>query len=208
MRFYAIAFIVSYLIGSLPTAYIVVKRKARIDIRSAGSGNVGTLNAYEVTGKRHVGLLVLLIDVAKGAAAVVVAGLLARSAPEAVTLAPIGVVVGHCFPVWLKFRGGRGLAPTAGAMLVAGAMIVVLWLASWGVSYLVSKNIHVSNVVAIVAAALLGYLVPEGIMQKTMLTGYSVPQLLIVYSSLSVVLLLKHLEPIKALIVSKTRMKN
>jgi glycerol-3-phosphate acyltransferase PlsY len=54
------AFVLSYLIGSLPTAYIVVKRKAHIDIRSAGSGNVGTLNAYEVTGERFIGLVVLL----------------------------------------------------------------------------------------------------------------------------------------------------
>jgi glycerol-3-phosphate acyltransferase PlsY len=200
---YVSAFAINYLIGSLPTAYIVVKRKANIDIRSAGSGNVGSLNAYEVTGKRLVGVLVLFIDVVKGAGAILLTRSFLAAAPMVISIALVGVVIGHCFPVWLKFHGGRGLAPAAGAMLVAGWIFVALWLVCWAIGYLFSKNVHVGNVVALIAAAVMGYMIPEEIILKTLAAGFSSSQILIAYSVMSVVLLARHIEPIRALILSR-----
>ncbi len=198
------AFVLSYLIGSLPTAYIVVKRKAHIDIRSAGSGNVGTLNAYEVTGERFVGLVVLVIDVLKGAFAVLLTTLFWGSTSDAISASLIGIVVGHCFPVWLMFKGGRGLAPAAGAMLAVSWIFVVMWLVCWAIGYSFSKNIHVGNIVAILASPLLGYLVPKEIILKFTTSAFSAAQVLLIYSVMSAVLFIRHIEPLRDLISSRT----
>lgn len=205
MLLYVTAFAFSYLIGSLPTAYIVVKRKANIDIRSAGSGNVGTLNAYEVTGKRFIGILVLVVDIAKGAGAVLLTRLIFSQEPLVISVALVAVVVGHCFPVWLKFHGGRGLAPAAGAMLVTGWIFVLLWLVSWGIGYWFSKNIHVGNIVAIIAAPILGYFIPQEIIMRTIVAGFSVSGILLAYSAMSVALLVRHIEPLRTLISTPSK---
>ncbi len=200
MLLYVTAFVISYLIGSLPTAYIVVKRKANIDIRSAGSGNVGTMNAYEVTGKRFIGILVLVVDIAKGAGAIVLTRLVFGQEPLVISVALVAVVVGHCFPVWLKFHGGRGLAPAAGAMIVTGWIFVLLWLVSWGIGYWFSKNVHVGNIVAIIAAPILGYIIPQELIMRTIVAGFSVSGILLAYSAMSVALLVRHIEPLQTLI--------
>src|SRR5262245_50562724 len=102
-----------YLLGSIPFSYLIA-RFWGVDVRRAGSGNVGATNVMRTTG-RLPGLLALLLDVAKGAAAV----LIARSVEPATlpALAAAAVVLGHMFPVWLSFRGGKGVATGAGAFL-------------------------------------------------------------------------------------------
>lgn len=198
------AFVLCYLIGSLPTAYIVVKRKANIDIRSSGSGNVGSLNAYEVTGKRFVGLVVLVVDVLKGAFAVILTSFVWGSSFESMSASLVGVVVGHCFPVWLMFKGGRGLAAAAGAMLAVSWIFVVMWLACWTVGYSFSKNVHVGNIVAILASPLLAYLLPVEIILKFTMAAFSAAQILVVYSVMSAVLFIRHIGPLRDLITSRT----
>jgi acyl phosphate:glycerol-3-phosphate acyltransferase len=197
------AFVLSYLIGSLPTAYIVVKRRSRIDIRSAGSGNVGTLNAYEVTGERLVGLVVLAVDVLKGSFAVLLTARLWGSTSDALSASLVGVVVGHCFPVWLKFRGGRGLAAAAGAMLVVSWIFVAMWLVCWFVGYSFSKNIHFGNIVAIVASPLMSCLLPKEIILKFTIEAFSAGNILIVYCLMSSVLFIRHIGPLRELISSR-----
>ena len=197
-------FVISYLIGSLPTAYIVVKRKAHIDIRSAGSGNVGTLNAYEVTGERFVGIVVLAVDVLKGALAIILTSVFLVQTAEAISAALVGVVVGHCFPVWLKFKGGRGLAPAAGALLTVSWIFVAMWLVLWNVGYSLSKNIHVGNIVAILATPLLGFILPKEIIMMFTIQAFSAHQILLVYCIVSAVLFVRHIEPLRALVSSRT----
>ena len=197
-------FVFSYLIGSLPTAYIVVKRKAHIDIRSAGSGNVGTLNAYEVTGQRLIGLVVLVVDVLKGALAIILASVLFGSTSNAISTALVGTIVGHCFPVWLMFKGGRGLAAAAGAMLTVSWIFVAMWLVCWCVGYSLSKNVHVGNIVAIAASPLLGFVVPKEIIMKFTIAALSADQLLLMYCVMSAVLFIRHIEPLRALILSRS----
>ncbi len=196
------AFVLSYLIGSLPTAYIVVKRKTHIDIRSAGSGNVGTLNVYEVTGRRLVGFIVLAVDVLKGFCSVVLAEFVWGSTGGVVSAALIGVILGHCFPVWLKFRGGRGLAAAAGAMLAVSWIFVAIWLACWFVGYFFSKNVHVGNVAAIVVSPMIGYAVPREVIMRFTIEALSAEHLLLVYCLMSSVLFMRHLGPLRELIHS------
>ncbi len=108
--------LLSYLIGSFPTAYIIGRLTKNVDIRSEGSGNVGGMNMIRVAGI-FPGLITILVDTAKGAAAVAIAESLGADAyflPGAVFM----VVCGHNFNIFLKFKGGKGLAAALGAFLV------------------------------------------------------------------------------------------
>lgn len=118
--------VIGYLLGSIPTAYIVSRRKKGVDIREIGSGNMGGANVMRQVGRRE-GALVGIADLAKGAAAVLVA--MALHVPELwVVGAGFAAVLGHNFPVFVGFRGGRGSATIIGVffVLAPGAMLVTL----------------------------------------------------------------------------------
>jgi len=104
----------AYLLGSIPFSYLIVRLKAHKDVRSVGSGNVGATNAMRAAGKT-AGIAALLLDIGKGIAAVLIARRLG-AAPALVGAAAFFVMLGHCYPVWLRFQGGKGVATTAGAM--------------------------------------------------------------------------------------------
>jgi glycerol-3-phosphate acyltransferase PlsY len=111
----AAAIIIGYLLGSIPTAYIFGRLVRRVDIRSVGGGNMGALNSARELGTGW-GLLVLAIDIVKGAGAVLIAVLLGVSQIW-LFLAGFAAIVGHCWPVFLKFRGGKGAAVTIGVLM-------------------------------------------------------------------------------------------
>jgi len=120
---------VAYLLGSIPFGYVIVKLTAGRDVRAAGSGNIGATNVGRVAGK-FAGIVTLGLDVAKGYAAVWVAQRLMHSDVAWMMAAAVFAVAGHMFPVWLKFRGGKGVATGVGVFLpicwtaVAGAFVV------------------------------------------------------------------------------------
>jgi len=139
--------VISYLLGSIPTAYLAVKFKSDKDIREEGSGNVGAMNSFEVTNSKLIGLVVLIVDAAKGAISVLIAKQFGNSFSLPM-IALIFSVAGHCFNPWLKFKGGRGLATAAGGALVFSPVVLVTWLILWLVAYLFKKNIHFANISA------------------------------------------------------------
>jgi glycerol-3-phosphate acyltransferase PlsY len=104
----------AYLLGSVSFSYLIVKAKQGMDVRTVGSGNAGATNVLRASGKGPAAL-VLLLDVAKGIVAVTVARLL-EATPPVVGAAAVAVVLGHVFPVFLGFRGGKGVATSAGAL--------------------------------------------------------------------------------------------
>jgi glycerol-3-phosphate acyltransferase PlsY len=124
----------AYVLGSIPTAYLVGKLVRGIDVREAGEGNVGARNAFHEVGHRW-GLVVFAVDIAKGAA---VALLFGRSPLWQLGVAAFFLVVGHAYPVWLHFVGGKGLACAGGltialfpwAALIGGAASGLVWLAT------------------------------------------------------------------------------
>jgi len=129
----AAAVALGYLVGSVPFAYLLVRRRG-IDLREAGSGNVGAANVLRTSGPGHAAAAMCL-DAAKGALAVLIAQRLGAGAATAVA-AGLAAVVGHIYPVWLGFRGGKGVATAAGAFVVlapwamliaSGAFVVALW---------------------------------------------------------------------------------
>jgi len=108
--------IVAYLVGSIPFGYLIVRRKIGADIRQTGSGGTGATNVSRRAGKA-AGVLTLLLDAAKGSAAVLIAKALTGD-EWVIAAAAIAALVGHIFPVWLGFRGGKGVATGVGIFLV------------------------------------------------------------------------------------------
>jgi glycerol-3-phosphate acyltransferase PlsY len=126
--------ILGYLAGSVPFAFLLARR-AGIDVRIAGSGNVGATNVLRTAGAWR-GVLVMALDVAKGATAVLVAGA-ATGAVPVVALTGAAAVVGHIYPVWLRFHGGKGVAVAAGVFsilapaataIAASLFLVTVWM--------------------------------------------------------------------------------
>jgi glycerol-3-phosphate acyltransferase PlsY len=107
----------SYLLGSIPFGLLLARVFGRGDVRKAGSGNIGATNVARVAGTMP-GILTLLFDLGKGAAAVWLAARLSGESATWMMIAALAALLGHCFPIWLKFRGGKGVATAAGAFLV------------------------------------------------------------------------------------------
>lgn len=115
---YLITAVVSYLLGSIPFGYLLVRIFTGEDVRASGSGNIGATNVARKS--LALGIATLLLDAAKGMAAVLVARVLFTGPrqPLIMTLAALFAVLGHLFPVWLKFRGGKGVATSLGAFIL------------------------------------------------------------------------------------------
>lgn len=107
----------AYLLGSIPFGLLVGKLFGGADVRTAGSGNIGATNVARVAGPL-AGILTLLLDAAKGAFAVVLAARLSDQSSTWMMIAGLCALVGHCFPIWLGFHGGKGVATAAGVFLV------------------------------------------------------------------------------------------
>ena len=116
--------IAAYLIGSIPFGYLIVRGKIGADIRQTGSGGTGATNVSRRAGK-VAGVVTLLLDALKGAAAVLMARALSGD-DWIIAAAAIAVLVGHIFPVWLRFRGGKGVATGAGVFLVVAPVALLL----------------------------------------------------------------------------------
>jgi len=129
--FLPLAFVIGYLLGSIPFGLILTSLAGTQDLRSIGSGNIGATNVLR-TGHKGLAAATLLLDALKGTAAVVIAGHL--GGPNAAMLAALGAFLGHLFPVWLKFKGGKGVAVYIGVLLGLfwpGALFFcLLWLAT------------------------------------------------------------------------------
>ncbi len=194
---YLISLIISYIIGSIPTAFLIVKNTSKVDIRTVGSGNVGGRNALEVTGKKWVGVVVTLIDLTKGVVSVLITTMVFEDKVSAASAAMFGSVMGHCYPVWLKFHGGRGLATGAGALFATGWITVPLWLASYFISERFTKNVHASSVIAIVAIPVGVWLTPVSLMSMFLPAYFPSADFLIASIAMTAVCLTRHIEPLK-----------
>jgi len=154
---YALIAIAAYLLGSIPTGFLVARAKG-IDIRKVGSGNIGATNALRVLGK-PAGILVLLVDALKGWVAVrVVAMLIVEQFSSAdalggnrvlaAILASVFAVLGHNYPCWLGFKGGKGIATSAGVLtaLVPWALLIILSV--WIVLFAVTRYVSIGSLAA------------------------------------------------------------
>jgi len=188
-----------YLIGSIPTAFLVVKRMSGVDIRQSGSGNVGGYNAFTVTRSKSIGYLVGVLDGVKGLVAVFVAGLTGEMVSLQM-LALFGAVLGHNYPVWLRFKGGRGLATACGGLLLIGVSYPALWCTLWVLLYLLRKDILFANVLSLVLTPIILFLTPE-VFASWLMTSSMQPLPYIEYLAvLSLVLLVSHDDAVKSIL--------
>jgi glycerol-3-phosphate acyltransferase PlsY len=149
--------VAAYLIGSIPFGILLAKLFGGVDVRKAGSGNIGATNVARVAGPLP-GILTLVLDGVKGAAAVWLAARFANESALWMTVAGLSALLGHCFPVWLRFRGGKGVATAAGMFL---ALCWPAALGAIGVFILVvlfSRFVSLGSVSAAAAMPLLIYL--------------------------------------------------
>jgi acyl phosphate:glycerol-3-phosphate acyltransferase len=152
----AVLFVGSYLLGSIPFGYLA-GRLVGIDIRQAGSGNVGATNVVRVLGKGY-GYPVFALDFLKGFGAVKVSMLMAPgrppewNSPEIVgILAAMFSVLGHLYPPWLKFKGGKGVATSAGALLALTAVPTLIGIAIWIIVFWMTRYVSLASITAAVA---------------------------------------------------------
>jgi glycerol-3-phosphate acyltransferase PlsY len=151
------AAIAGYLLGSIPFGLLLTRAAGLGDVREIGSGNIGATNVLR-TGNKPVAAATLALDLAKGLGAVLLAKALWPGAEGA---AAIAVVLGHCFPVWLKFKGGKGVATNAGVSfglaLAIGFTYAAVWLGVLAVLRISSAAGIAAVAAAAIAAAALGY---------------------------------------------------
>src|SRR6202795_2907704 len=128
---YILALLIGYLLGSIPFGLILTRLAGTQDLRSIGSGNIGATNVLR-TGHKGLAAATLLCDMLKGTLAVVIAGYF--GGPNAAMLAALGAFLGHLFPVWLGFKGGKGVAVYIGVLIglfwPAAVVFCVLWIAT------------------------------------------------------------------------------
>jgi glycerol-3-phosphate acyltransferase PlsY len=148
--------LLGYSVGSLPLGFLVAQRLRGVDLRRVGSGNVGAANAYRTSGVR-LAILVVLIDIAKGAGSVMLAARLAAGAIEPVT-AGLAAVLGHMFPVWLKFRGGKGVATACGAFWVLSPLATALAAGVFAMTVALTRYVSLGSLAATAALPTLAWL--------------------------------------------------
>jgi acyl phosphate:glycerol-3-phosphate acyltransferase len=146
---YAAAFVFGYLCGSIPFGIVLTRLAGTEELRSVGSGNIGATNVLR-TGRKGLAAATLLGDMLKGTAAVLLAGVIFRQ-DAAVITAALGAFLGHLFPVWLKFKGGKGVATYIGLLLGLAWLAALAFCAVWLVTALLSRY---SSLAALVASAL------------------------------------------------------
>ncbi|HTB93306.1 MAG TPA: glycerol-3-phosphate 1-O-acyltransferase PlsY [Candidatus Sulfotelmatobacter sp.] len=146
----------AYLLGSIPFGLLLAKLFAGSDIRKSGSGNIGATNVARVVGPA-AGILTLVLDVAKGAAAVWLAARYSEQNSTALILAAIFALLGHCFPVWLRFKGGKGVATALGVFLMLSPLAALSALLVFIFVSLAWRYVSLGSVSAAAAMPLLMY---------------------------------------------------
>ena len=152
----AVLLVGSYLLGSIPFGYLAGRLRG-IDIREAGSGNVGATNVVRVLGKQY-GYPVFALDVLKGFGAVKISMLIAPGRPSEWNspeifgvLAAMSSVLGHLYPPWLKFKGGKGVATSAGALLALAPVATLIGVAIWMIVFWLTRYVSLASIIAAVA---------------------------------------------------------
>ena len=185
----------AYLLGSIPFGYLLVRIFRHEDIRATGSGNIGATNVAR-SGAKGLGILTLLLDALKGFLAVVIAQHIAEphgfpQAYDIAVAAGVAAVLGHCFPVWLRFRGGKGVATALGVFFALVPLTTVFYLL--GVFIIIVLLTRYISLASIVAAALFPFFALPHAPAHT-------PILVIGYILIPFIVILKHHQNIRRLL--------
>ena len=139
-----IIIVISYLLGSIPFGFLLTKFFLKKDIREIGSGNIGATNALR-TGNKFIGYTTLILDILKAVIPVLYVKFFFQ---ESIYISSLCAFLGHVFPIWLKFRGGKGVATYVGILFSINIYFGIIFLVSWAITFLVSKYSSLSSLIA------------------------------------------------------------
>jgi glycerol-3-phosphate acyltransferase PlsY len=156
MNAWIVSIAIAYLLGSIPFGYVLVRVFRKEDIRAKGSGNIGATNVVR-SGAKGLGIATLLLDMLKGLAAVLIARYIASGNYDVEVAAAMAAVLGHVFPVWLGFRGGKGVATALGVFVALTWPSAVGGLLVFIVVFAISRYVSFGSILAAVALPLLAF---------------------------------------------------
>lgn len=148
------AILIGYALGSLPVGYLVAHSARGVDLRRVGSGNVGAANVYRSTSLR-IAIAVMLADMGKGAGAVLLAGGGINAAA-----AGVAAVVGHIYPVWLRFRGGKGVATASGVFAILSPFATLFAAAAFAIVVARTRFVSLGSIVATIILPAIEWMTP------------------------------------------------
>ena len=149
--------IISYLMGSIPFGFLLTKFFLKKDIREIGSGNIGATNALR-TGNKLIGYATLLFDVIKAVLPVIYVKI---NYPELIYIASLCAFLGHVFPIWLKFKGGKGVATYVGILFVINIFLGIIFIISWLIIFLISRYSSLSSLIGSLAIPVYIFFIAE-----------------------------------------------
>ena len=154
----SIIILLSYLIGSIPFGLLITKIFLKKDIRNIGSGNIGATNALR-TGNKFIGYGTLILDILK---AIITVLYIKFNYPEYIFISSLSVFLGHVFPFWIKFKGGKGIAVYVGILLCINYQLGLFFIGVWFLIFLISKFSSLSSILASLAVTIFNYLIFNG----------------------------------------------
>ncbi len=178
--------VIAYLLGSIPSGFLVGKMMGIEDIRDHGSGNTGATNTFRVLGAK-AGIITFLLDAFKGSLAVLIGRYVGHDTLYEV-LAAACVILGHSYTLFLNFKGGKGVATAAGAMLVLSWPVLVINISLWAVIVILTKYVSLASILAIGTAPITSLLLHNDI------------KIVIFVSVLAILIVIRHKENIKRLL--------
>ena len=155
---YIITALVSYLFGSIPFGYLFTKILLKKDIRNVGSGNIGATNVLRTVNK-SLGYLTLVLDIAKAVMPVIYIKL---NYPDLVYISALCAFLGHLFPIWLKFKGGKGVATLVGILISINIFYALVFGAVWILTFLISKYSSLSSLFASISIPIYLLIIDQG----------------------------------------------
>lgn len=192
---FVLVFIISYLIGSIPTAYILMKKIKNIDITKVGSGNPGATNVFR-TGSRVLGIITFLIDFTKGVIPTMITKIYLSSFNSyLLPIVMLSVVVGHATSIFLRFRGGKGVATGSGALLVVSPESFLICFIVFVVFLLISRFVSLSSILSSLTLVIL-------IIFSHLFSNYNLEER-IIFCIVPILIILKHKSNITRLLTGK-----
>lgn len=189
-----------FVLGGIPTAWIVRRMQpGQNDLRTEGSGNIGARNLWDVGSSKWAAVAVGLLDALKGVFAVLLAQWLHGAWFEATAWAGIAVVFGHNYSIFLRMKGGRGLATAVGVFILVNPLVMILW----GITYLtgyyvIRRNIHIACMTAIIGSTGLIWSLPNSSLIQTMhVQCWDVTEFRLMVAGVAFAHFLRHIEPVR-----------
>lgn len=194
---YILSAIIGYLLGSIPTGYLIVKKSHGIKLTEAGSKSVGTMNSFRTSKSKLIAIIVLVIDLAKGFLSVYLSRLFFGDVFIYPMVALIFAVFAHCYSPWIKFKGGKGLATAAGGAVLLSIPVLTLWLFFFIVGYLFRKNVHFANAASTVLTGALCISTADILNKWSNPPAESALIFIITTTIMLLIITIQHIEPIK-----------